>query len=129
MDSFEIEDLTHKLTYSTADSVSKIQNEPSFAAKDSLAAPKLSGDSMPNDKKKGSKRERKKKKVVKFPLHINTASAEELCALNGVGPKLAEKIIAHREAVGPFKTPADLRKVQGIGAKKLEAILPNVIFD
>lgn len=74
------------------------------------------------------KKKKTKKKVV-LPLHINAASAEDLCALNGVGPKLADKIIAHREASGPFKSPKDLEKVQGIGKKKLESILPGVIFD
>ena len=66
---------------------------------------------------------------VQLPVHINTASAEELCALKGVGPKLAEKIIAFREASGPFRTPEDLQKVPGIGKKKSEGILQGVIFD
>lgn len=78
---------------------------------------------------KNTKKEKKSKKTVKLPLHINTASAEDLCALNGVGPKLAEKIVAYRQANGPIKNGADLKKVPGIGAKKLEAILPGVIFD
>lgn len=78
---------------------------------------------------KKPKKEKKSKKTVKLPLHINTASAEDLCALNGVGPKLAEKIIAFRQANGPIKNSADLKKVPGIGVKKLEAILPGVIFD
>lgn len=75
------------------------------------------------------KKSRKKKKIVHFPLKINDATADELCALKGVGPKLAEKIIAFREAHGPFAGPASLQKVPGIGKKKLEGILPWVIFD
>ena len=71
----------------------------------------------------------KKKAVVRFPLHINTATADELCALKGVGPKLAEKIIAFREQHGPFAGPASLQKVPGIGKKKLEGMLQWVIFD
>ena len=66
---------------------------------------------------------------VSLPVHINSASASELCALKGVGPKLAEKIISVREASGPFKTGDDLKKVPGIGKKKLESLLPGVIFD
>lgn len=72
---------------------------------------------------------RKSKKTVKLPLHINTASAEDLCALQGVGPKLAEKIIERRTASGPFKGPSDLKKVHGIGNKKLEKMLQSIIFD
>ena len=72
---------------------------------------------------------RKPKKVVSFPLHINTASAEDLCALKGVGPKLAEKIIVHRNTFGLFKGASDLKKVHGIGKKKLEMMLQFIIFD
>ena len=71
---------------------------------------------------------RAKKPAVRLPLDINTATADELCALKGVGPKLAERIVAFREAHGPFKTPASLEKVPGIGKKKLEGILQGVIF-
>ena len=75
------------------------------------------------------KKERKNVKKVNLPVHINSASVEELCALNGVGPKLAEKILATRNALGPFKTPEDLQKVPGIGKKKMEKLLLGVIFD
>ena len=75
------------------------------------------------------KKERKNVKKVNLPVHINSASVEELCALNGVGPKLAEKILATRNALGPFKTGEDLQKVPGIGKKKLEKLLLGVIFD
>ena len=77
----------------------------------------------------GSKKERKSVKKVNLPVHINSASVDELCALNGVGPKLAEKILATRNAVGPFKNPEDLQKVPGIGKKKMEKLLLGVIFD
>ncbi|MBR3072273.1 helix-hairpin-helix domain-containing protein [Fibrobacter sp.] len=72
---------------------------------------------------------RKPKKKVVLPLHINTASVDDLCALKGVGPKLAEKIIERRNAAGPFKGPSDLKKVHGIGKKKLENMLQSIIFD
>ena len=75
------------------------------------------------------KKERKMTKKVNLPVHINSASVDELCALNGVGPKLAEKILDTRNALGPFKTAEDLQKVPGIGKKKLEKLLSGVIFD
>lgn len=78
---------------------------------------------------KGKSRSRQQKPKVQLPVHINTASVEQLCALKGVGPKLAEKIIAFRNASGPFQKPEDLEKVPGIGKKKLEGLLPGVIFD
>lgn len=64
-----------------------------------------------------------------FPLSINRASVSELCTIKGVGPKLAEKIVAYRTAHGRFSGPADLKKVSGIGKKKAEKILTFVIFD
>lgn len=122
IDSFQIEDVANKLIVPVGDSVPPAWNEnPSEGF--------VSFEKSHKDSSKVEKKERKKKKKVQLPLHINTASVDDLCALNGVGPKLAEKIVAQREAKGPFKNPTDLKKVPGIGNKKLEAILPGVIFD
>lgn len=54
-------------------------------------------------------------------ININTASAEELLQLKGIGEKKAASIIEFREKQGPFETPEDLLKVPGIGIKTLEA--------
>ena len=51
-------------------------------------------------------------------VNINTATAEALDALPGIGASTAEKIVADREANGPFKTIDDLKRVSGIGDKK-----------
>lgn len=51
-------------------------------------------------------------------VNINVASATELDALPGVGPATAEKIVADREANGPFAAVEDLKRVAGIGDKK-----------
>lgn len=54
-------------------------------------------------------------------LNINTADASSLSqAINGVGIKRAQAIIAYREAHGPFKSVEDLARVDGIGAKIVE---------
>ena len=52
-------------------------------------------------------------------VNLNRATASELDALPGVGPSTAEKIVADREANGPFRTVEDLKRVSGIGDKKL----------
>ena len=59
-------------------------------------------------------------------ISINTASAAELTALDGIGEATAEKIVADREANGPFTSIDDLKRVSGIGDKKLEALRDDV---
>jgi competence protein ComEA len=62
-------------------------------------------------------------------VYINSASAEELDVLPGVGPALASRIIAYREENGPFASLEDLDNVSGIGPSTLEAIAPMVSFE
>lgn len=52
-------------------------------------------------------------------INLNTANAEELQALKGVGPKTAQSIIEWREANGPFTSVDQLLAVKGIGEKTL----------
>ena len=56
-------------------------------------------------------------------VNINTATLEQLDLLPGIGPVTAQAIIDYRTEFGPFETPEDLLNVQGIGEKKLAAIL------
>src|SRR5215813_5494226 len=49
------------------------------------------------------------------PININTADVKELMKLEGVGRRVAEKIVEYRDTHGPFKKPEELRKVEGIG--------------
>lgn len=55
-------------------------------------------------------------------VSLNTADAVELQSLPGVGPVLAERILAFREANGSFSVVEDLLEVTGIGESKLAAI-------
>lgn len=56
------------------------------------------------------------------PIRLNSASAEELESLPGVGPVLAQKIETFREDNGPFGQVEDLLQVSGIGEAKLASI-------
>ena len=61
-------------------------------------------------------------------VNVNTADAEALTALNGVGERLAEAIVAERQANGAFCYPEDLLAVKGIGEKKLAAFRAQLDF-
>lgn len=54
-----------------------------------------------------------------LPLDINTATAEELAELPGIGAVLAGRIVDYRTEHGPFETEEALTAVSGIGEKKL----------
>lgn len=56
--------------------------------------------------------------IVGGKVNINLADAVQLDGLPGIGQSTAEKIIAEREANGPFSSKEDLQRVSGIGAKK-----------
>ncbi len=55
-------------------------------------------------------------------LHLNRATSTDLQSLPGVGPVLAERIVAFRDQHGPFGEVEELLEVPGIGEAKLEAI-------
>jgi len=62
-------------------------------------------------------------------ININTASADELMNLKGIGEKKAKAIVEFRKANGLFKQPEDLIKVPGIGPKTLEANIGRITVE
>ncbi|MEU3455948.1 helix-hairpin-helix domain-containing protein [Micromonospora sp. NPDC006766] len=55
-------------------------------------------------------------------VNLNTATADQLKTLPGVGPVLAQRIITHREQHGLFRSVSDLRQVSGIGDTRYEQL-------
>ena len=60
------------------------------------------------------------KKPPLRPVNINTANAEELQLVPGIGPVTAEKILQMRKSYGAFKSVDDLVAIRGIGKKRLD---------
>ncbi len=63
-----------------------------------------------------------------FPVDINRANVPTLMILPGVGPKMAEAIIAERKKRGGFSSINDIGKVRGIGKEKLKALKDFIII-
>jgi competence protein ComEA len=59
-------------------------------------------------------------------IDINQASPEDIQKLPGIGPALAQRIVAYRQKHGPFRRVEDLMVIKGIGIKKWKALRPYV---
>ncbi len=68
-------------------------------------------------------------RLQELVVRVNQASASELAALPGVGPKLAGRIVEGRKRGGRFLTLADLKRVKGVTPKTLQKIKGLVRFD
>lgn len=58
--------------------------------------------------------------VNQVGVDVNTASPALLTYVSGLGPKLAERVVAYRDEIGPFQSRAALKNVSGLGSKAFE---------
>lgn len=63
-----------------------------------------------------------------FLLDLNTAEADELACLPGIGPVTAESILERREELGGFRSKEDVLSVSGIGETTYEKIEPYITY-
>jgi competence protein ComEA len=61
-------------------------------------------------------------------VNLNTATLEELMTLDGIGQKVAERILDFREKNGPFQKPEDLMMVKGVGEKIFDANKTKIVI-
>ncbi len=59
-------------------------------------------------------------------VNINTATVPELATLPTIGEVIAQRIVDYRQANGPFQSIGELTEVEGIGQKRMEAILDYI---
>lgn len=104
-----------------ANAAPKASKSTSVQASGSLQVIKDSGGAVENEPIQAEKSNGK--------ININTATAEELDKLPGVGVSTAQKIIAYRESNGKFKTAADIMKVSGIGQSKYNSMKDFITVD
>lgn len=114
--------LTHQMSFSIAfgknSEMKNIEKETPVAEADE-------GKREVNGKKAEVSADRQSLTSVK-KVNINTASRDELTALPGIGPTLAERIVSYRKQNGPFQTLEQLLNVRGIGKRKLEKLKPEI---
>ncbi|MFP8960133.1 helix-hairpin-helix domain-containing protein [Streptomyces nanhaiensis] len=65
--------------------------------------------------------------AVGGPVSLNSATADQLDALPGIGPVMAQRIIDHRAERGGFSSVEELREVTGIGERRFAELKPLVV--
>ena len=103
---------------------------PSYASEDSggaVAGGPLSIQSWkiqpPDDRPEASHTTEESTSLM---IDLNLATASDLEQLPRIGPKIAKRILAFRDAFGPLRSVDELLSVRGIGAKTLDLIRPHV---
>lgn len=86
---------------------------------ETIAVDDIEGDSLYSEKSEAAE-------VIDDKININTASAELLDSLDGIGKTTAQKIIDHREKNGPFISTEAIMDVNGIGEKTYETLKDKI---
>jgi len=115
-------------TYPDIDFENPSVNVSETPAIEKTTVPDISSDSSADSNKYTQKKIIKELTVTKKLVNINTASADELTGLKGIGKKIAQEIVKYRNEKGSFETAEDIMKVKGIGKAKYSAIRDYIIL-
>ena len=74
----------------------------------------------------GASQETADTKAAGAAVNLNTATASQLEAVPGIGPKMAQRIVEYRQKNGAFKKIEDLMNVKGIGEKSFLKLKPHI---
>lgn len=64
------------------------------------------------------------KNEISFPVNLNTATVDELSAIDGIGEKRASDIIAYRQVIGRYKSVEEIKNIKGIGDSLYNQVAP-----
>ncbi len=107
----------------------EIPTASAYAASDSMFAAlsaAADADTVPEFPAAAMHAAQRKLRLDSASIDINTASADDLAKLPGIGDAFARRIISFREEHGRFSRVEDLMQVSGIGKKKFQALRPFV---
>jgi len=96
------------------------RRQPAGTAADTVRTPESANIAAAN--RPGTAAENKNRACI----NLNTASAEALISLPGIGPGLADKIIQYRTRYGAFQRPQDVIIIDGFGERRYHRIEPYV---
>lgn len=99
-------------------------NSASSSSKSSKATSNKT--SKTSTKKEVKKTPIKKKQALTKKININTANAEELQALSGIGEVKAKLILDYRKKHGSFKSLEELKNIKGIGDKTYDSLKSDI---
>ncbi len=120
---FHVKDLKENTSTIIIDNIAKVVSLQTTAAEKETNKVKTTTSTVPN---RAATLPPTESTTLELMLDINSAGAEELKQLNGIGEKLADEIISYRQEHGRFRNIEEIMNVKGIGEKIFMGIKNNI---